>query len=598
MSQQHGQVNQFNLDETVRIGSRASELALIQATTVAEALVKAGMRQGYEIVEIGALEAGDPSLFAGGRLMTYALRQAVVDGRCDLSVHMLKDLPSEPLAGLTIGAYLKRLDPRDALCAREGWTLATLPPGATVGLSSPLRRQQVREVRPDLTIVSIRGSVSARLERLREGDLDATVIALPVLGDLGLKGWVTEILDPAQVVPTIGQGTVVVEVPTSGVAPGLARALRRIDHLPTRLASLAERSLQEQLDSGTEAPFGGLARLTGPDDTAEPRSRLVLTAVVCGPDQTADLRRTRSTLLDDVDTDDDAAGDVTAAVRLGSTVASDLLAAGAGTLPKQTMERTHHSRSPRVMIPRLLGAAGDAFAEAITAAGGEPVVVTLTHTTPANVDELDRVLDLLPTADRVGFNSAEAVLLLDQRAHQRGTSLSDVLADTPVAAFGAPTGNALVAATVTVDLLPSLDSSVGNLLDLWPPADPAVAKPLAILPGSTNASPQLARGLADLGWRVLELPVYARETASPTKEHDDVMADGWPEVLVVTSRSVAKAVEELFGQPPDDVRVVAVGRIPARDAIEAGLRVDAVIPSMKPSAIAQVALAGVTSREG
>ncbi len=587
----------FSLGAPVRVGTRASDLAIGQATAVAEALVRSGLHEGYELVQIGAHEAGDPSLFAGGRLMTYALRQAVLEGRCDLAVHMLKDLPATPLPGLELAAYLARVDPREALCGRADWTVRTLPTGATVGLSSPLRRQQLLELRPDLEVVSVRGSVAARLERLREGDLDATILAYPVLADLGLTDRVTELLEPTLMAPTPGQGTIVIEIPSDGASATLRRALRRIDHLPSRLVSLAERALQSRLEEGTAAPFGGLARLVEASDGVGPRSRITLTAVVCGPDQAADLRRTRSALLDDVDTDADAADTLAAATRLGRAVADELLGAGAAALPRQTMDRTHHGRLPRVLIPRLPGAAAETFAAAIREAGGDPVTVTLTETRPASDDQLDAVLTQLPTADRVGFNSAEAVHLLDRRAHERGSSLADVLATTPVAAFGAPTGNALVAATVTVDLLPALDSSVANLLDVWPEAPADVAQPLALLPGSTNASPLLARGLVDLGWTVRELPVYERETAKPAKEHDEALAEGWPEVLVVTSRSVAKAVEELLGLPPDDVRVVAVGRIPARDAVEIGLRVDAVVPSMKPSAIAQVALAGVSARE-
>ena len=588
----------FSLGMPVRVGSRASELAIRQATPVAEALVAAGLSEGYELVEIGSHAGGDPSQFAGGRLMTYALRQAVLAGRCDLSVHMLKDLPSAPLEGLTIGAYLKRVDPREALCARQGWTLATLPPGATVGISSPLRRQQLLEARPDLNLVSVRGSVESRLQRIDDGDLDATILAYPVLARLGLAGHVTELIEPTVIAPTPGQGALVIEVADSGVSPSLARALSRVDHLPSRIRAMAERALQERLEAGTRAPFGCLAAIVDPHDGTDSRSRLVLTAVVCGPDETKDVRRSRSTMLDDLDTADDAAGDIAAAIRLGHALADDLLAAGAAGLPRQTMERTHHSRRPRVLVPRLPGAAGDAFAEAIRAAGGDPVTVTLTETAPASNDYLDEVLDLLPTADRVGMTSTDAVRLLDRRAHERGTSLEAVLAHTPVAAFGAATGAALAAASVTVDMLPSLDSSVGNLLDVWPAADPGVAHPLALLPGSTNPSPQLGRGLVDLGWRVMELPVYTRETAVAAKEHDEALAEGWPEVVVVTSRSVAKAVEELFGLPPADVRVVAVGRIPARDCVDVGLRVDAVVPSMKPSAIAQVALDGVAPRDG
>src|SRR5665811_1817496 len=126
-------------------------------------------------------------------------RQALLDGRCDVAVHMLKDIPTDPVPGLTIGAYIKRLDPREALCARNGWTLATLPEGAKVAISSPLRRAQLLEVRPDLTILGIRGPIESRLKRVADGEIDATVLAWAVLHREGKLDAVTQVLDPAAV---------------------------------------------------------------------------------------------------------------------------------------------------------------------------------------------------------------------------------------------------------------------------------------------------------------------------------------------------------------------------------------------------------------
>jgi len=219
--------------------------------------------------------------------------------------------------------------------------------------------------------------------------------------------------------------------------------------------------------------------------------------------------------------------------------------------------------------------------------------VTLTRTIPAPDAVLDAVLDRLPSADRVGMTSAEAVTLLEERAHERHTSLAQILEGTPVAAFGATTSAALVAASVTVDMLPSLDASVGNLLSVWPSAPDSDHLPVALLPGSANASPLLAAGLRDLGWLAEDLPVYERVTADPTAEHEKALESGWPEAVIVTSRSAVQAIEELFGLPPKEVRVVAVGRIPARDALSLGLHVNAISPSTKPSAIAAAALEGL-----
>ena len=578
----------FSLAEPVRVGTRASALALSQATEVAEALAGAGIHEGYELVEVGH-DAGDPSVFAGGQVMTNALRQALLDGRCDVAVHMLKDLPDEPVPGLVFGAYIKRLDAREALCARNGWTVATLPEGAKVASSSPLRRAQLLEVRPDLTIVGIRGPIESRLQRVAEGEIDATVLAWAVLYREGKLDAVTEVLPPAVMLPTPCQGVLVVEVREDAPKP-LMKALHRIDHACTRLLSTAERSLEADVHAATRAPLGALARLI---EGADVRTKLELSAVVAGPEQTSDLRRTRTITLDDVDTDEDVEANLAAAARLGSKLAAELLDAGAGSLPEHLLTKPARTPRPRVLVQRVSEEFDPVFAAAITRAGGEPVFVTLTRTIPASDAVLDAVLDRLQSADRVGMTSAEAVNLLEKRAHERKTSLAEILEGTPVAAFGAVTSAALVAASVTVDMLPSLDASVGNLLSVWPAADEGHDKPLALLPGSANASPLLAAGLRDLGWQAEDLPVYERVTADPGIEHELAVETGWPEAVVINSRSAAQAIEELFGLPPAEVRVVAVGRIPARDAVALGLHVDAISPSTKPSAIAAIALEGL-----
>lgn len=528
-------------------------------------------------------------MFAGGQVMTNALRQALLAGRCDVAVHMLKDLPPEPVEGLTYGAFIKRLDPREALCARNGWTLSTLPEGAKVAISSPLRRSQLLESRPDMKIVGIRGPIESRLQRVNKGEIDATVLAWSVLYREGRLDAITEVLEPSVMLPSPCQGVLVVEVREDAPA-AIKRALRRIDHGCTRLVSTAELALAAGVTSATKAPLGGLAQLVEGKDV---RTRLEISAVVVGPDSSSDLRRTRSVTIDDVDTDDDVEGNLAAARNLGAKVAKELIDAGAGAMPEHLLAKPTRTPRPRVLVQRINDEFDPLLAAAILRAGGEPIVVTLTRTIPASDSALDAILDRLPTADRVGMTSAEAVNLLEDRAKERKSSLAEILEGTPVAAFGATTSAALVAASVTVDMLPSLDASVGNLLSVWPSASDLKQAPLALLPGSANASPLLATGLRDLGWQAEELPVYERVTAEPTEEHERALDSGWPEAVIITSRSAAQAIEELFGWPPKEVRVVAVGRIPARDAKALGLHVDAISPSTKPSAIAAAALEGL-----
>src|SRR4051794_12813939 len=181
----------------VRVGTRASALALTQTTHVADALARLG---GFEVQLIrvtthGDRIAGSLAGLGGTGVFVTALRDAVLDGRCDVAVHSLKDLPTGSAEGLVIGAVPEREDPSDVLCARDGATLDTLPVGARVGTGSPRRAAQLLAARPALQVVDIRGNVDPRLGRVAPGDLDAVVLARAGLARLGRLDAVTQVLD-------------------------------------------------------------------------------------------------------------------------------------------------------------------------------------------------------------------------------------------------------------------------------------------------------------------------------------------------------------------------------------------------------------------
>ncbi len=311
---------------TVRIGTRASALAVTQTGLVADALAAAG-RLRPELVRIsteGDRLTGSLVALGGTGVFVTALREALLDGRCDVAVHSLKDLPSAPAHGLVLGAVPEREDPRDALCARDGLTLAELPAGARVGTGSPRRAAQLRATRPDLAILDIRGNVDTRLKRVAPGDLDAVVLARAGLARLGRLDAVTDVLAPSTMAPAPGQGALAVEVRAGTVADAgspLARALAAVDHAPSRLAVTAERALLARLEAGCAAPIGAYARVVG--------DHLELDAVVCRVDGSERLRRSRTV---DLASPADTAARLTAAEGLGAEVAETLLAAGAGDL--------------------------------------------------------------------------------------------------------------------------------------------------------------------------------------------------------------------------------------------------------------------------
>ncbi|MGL4255864.1 MAG: hydroxymethylbilane synthase, partial [Microbacterium sp.] len=157
--------------------------------------------------------SNEPLSRAGGAgLFTGALRDALLEDRCDLIVHSLKDLPTAPHDRLVVAAITAREDPRDALCARDGLTLESLPAGARIGTGSPRRMAQLRAKRPDVEVVDIRGNVDTRLGRVAPGDLDAVVLAAAGLRRLGRTDVITEYLDADRWPTAPGQGALAVEV--------------------------------------------------------------------------------------------------------------------------------------------------------------------------------------------------------------------------------------------------------------------------------------------------------------------------------------------------------------------------------------------------
>lgn len=311
------------MSRAVRVGTRASALALTQTTTVAQSLAGLGGFD-YELVRVsttGDVNRASLSQIGGTGVFVAALREALLDDTCDVAVHSLKDLPTGDAEGLAVAAVPERADIRDALCARDGLSLAALPAGASVGTGSPRRAAQLKAARPDLSVIDIRGNVDTRLARVAglvdggPGDLDAVVLAAAGLSRLGRQDLITEYLEPALMLPAPGQGALAVECRSSDAASSVfAEALRQYDHLPTRLAVTAERAVLRRLEAGCTAPIGAHATAAS--------GRLTLEAVVCSPDGSRLLRRTSTTTDLTVD----------GAAAVGIVLAEELLAGGAAEI--------------------------------------------------------------------------------------------------------------------------------------------------------------------------------------------------------------------------------------------------------------------------
>jgi hydroxymethylbilane synthase len=296
----------------LRLGTRRSRLALVQSRQVAAAITAATGRE-VELVEItteGDVNRGALARIGGTGVFVSALRDALLAGRIDVAVHSLKDLPTKPADGLDLAAVPTREDPRDVLCARDGLTLQQLPSGARIGTGSPRRVAQLRALGFDLEIVDVRGNVDTRLGFVRKGELDAVVLARAGLARLDRLDAVTQVLDPAQMLPAPGQGALAVECRTGS---HFTSALAALNDAESRAAVLAERTLLAALEAGCTAPVGGYAIPTGPE------RNLVLRAVVVAYDGSVSIRTSATAPLDEAES-------------LGRRVAAELLDEGAAAL--------------------------------------------------------------------------------------------------------------------------------------------------------------------------------------------------------------------------------------------------------------------------
>ena len=251
----------------LRIGSRGSPLALVQAREVqsrlaAAAGVDAGRIEIKVIRTTGDVVQDRPLADAGGKgLFTKEIEEALLAGNIDLAVHSSKDIPTVLQPGLTLAGFLPREDARDAFISRKAKTLGELAPGAVVGTASPRRQALVKRLRPDITVVTLRGNVETRLRKLDAGEIDATLLAVAGLKRLGLLAAATAILDPEAFLPAVGQGAIGIETRADDAR---ARALvAMIDDAETATAVAAERAFLGVLDGSCRTPIGGHATVGG-----------------------------------------------------------------------------------------------------------------------------------------------------------------------------------------------------------------------------------------------------------------------------------------------------------------------------------------------
>jgi hydroxymethylbilane synthase len=295
----------------VRLGTRASRLALAQSESVARAL----RARGAEVELVPIRTSGDRLAqvaladFGGKALFVKEIEEALAAERIDVAVHSLKDMPARLPAGLVLGAFPPREDPRDVLLTRAGGTLDDLPGGSVVASSSLRRRVLVLARRPDLRLEPIRGNVDTRIDKLERGLCDALIVAKAGLDRLGLSPRHALALPAVEFLPAVGQGILGVEA--RGADRETLELLEGVDDTRTRMEALAERAFLERLGAGCHTPVAGHAALDGAD--------LRLTGLVASLDGRTVLTST-------------VTGRASSAEALGAELAADLLGQGARSL--------------------------------------------------------------------------------------------------------------------------------------------------------------------------------------------------------------------------------------------------------------------------
>jgi len=301
------------MNQTIKIATRKSELAMWQANHVASLLRRRHPGIAVELLPMvtkGDIILDQPLAKIGGKgLFLKELERALLKGEADIAVHSMKDVPVEQVPGLAVDVMLERANPFDALLSRDGRTLSRLPAGACIGTSSLRRQCQLRSIRPDISVRDLRGNVNTRVRKLQEGEYDAIILACAGLERLGMDHLITETLGPPQWLPAATQGTIGIQCRTDDrTVIDLIEPLKDPDAV---LRTRAERAVATVLQGSCQVPLAVFAELNGDE--------LRISGMVGMPDGSQVIRGEQTGSSFDAD-------------RLSAAVADDLLSQGAGRI--------------------------------------------------------------------------------------------------------------------------------------------------------------------------------------------------------------------------------------------------------------------------
>lgn len=572
------------MKETVTIGTRTSDLAMWQTNHIIDRLQARwpGLTCRLQpFITQGDKTLDKPLPVIGGKgLFTAELERALLAGEIHLAVHSLKDLPVEDSPGLTIGAITSRADVRDALVARNGWTLATLPHGAVVGTSSTRRAAQLQARRPDLTICSIRGNVDTRVRKVLNGDYDAAVLALAGLERLGLVDHITERLALEVMLPAPGQGALAVQCRADDQAT--LALLAAIDDAAVRAAVTAERAFLHGLGGGCSAPVAAYAQVT---EEAGQR-QIHLQALVGSADGQQVIR---------------VSGTGRTAPNLGEQLARQALQQGAATLlgqkagfveatgatPTQGGETRSQSgptappplHAKRVVVTRPQ-AQSITLINKLTELGATPLLMPTIRIEPlADLTALDDALRAIHQYRWLIVTSINSVAIVGERLCACGLTTHD-LAHLQIAAVGLATADVLGQYGLTPTFVPErftaddvatgLQALIGDLTGVR-----------ILLPQAAIARQNLAETLTAHGAQVDVIPIYQTLPAPLDATALAELQQGVDIIAFTSGSTVRNFVQGVStgGLALDGLRtatIACIGPQTAAVAQELGLRVDLV----------------------
>lgn len=527
------------------IGSRGSQLALWQARWVAARLAELGVETRIEIIKTTGDKITDVPLAQVGTkgLFTKEIEEALLDGRVDLAVHSMKDLPTEVPYGLTVAAIPEREDEHDAMV---GSTLAGLAEGARVGTSSLRRSAQLHALRPDLVIESLRGNLDTRLRKLSEGRYDAILLAAAGLKRLGWGDRISELLPSRVMCPAVGQGALAIETrDDNGEA---FQIVRRLDHAVTRAAVTAERAVLGALGGGCQVPIGCHAAVEA--------GLLHLMAIVASPDGRSMVRGEKTGAMD-------------AAAELGSALAREMLNLGGRAILEGV-----YGPSPllglRVVVTRAREQAGDLSAK-LRARGAEVVEFsTIEIQPPADAAPLDRALTELAAYDWIVFTSANGVRSFGSRGGHKSPGMR-----ASVCAIGPATRQAAEDIGLRVSLMPD-EYVAESLVAAFASID--LHGKRILLPRAAVARDVVPDQLRRLGADVDVVEAYRTVVPANAPERAaEIFREGArPDWITFTSSSTVKNFVAAAGLAAlDRVRVVSIGPVTSATARKLGISVDA-----------------------